>query len=269
MSTFLAAAAVTLYLLAGLLLGVRFIGGEAALRWSRIVAFALGVAALILHGLLLYQIITQDGGFNLGFFNAFSLMAWLIALLTAFVALNRPVENLGILILPAAAISIAVAWYYPAPRLITAETPPGLATHIIISLFAYSILSIAAVQSILLALQDHQLRNRKPGGFVRALPPLQTMETLLFQMIWAGFVLLSIALLSGFFFLDDMFAQRMVHKTVLSLASWGVFGTLLWGRHRFGWRGRIAIRWTLSGIAVLMLAYFGSKLVLEVLLGGA
>jgi ABC-type uncharacterized transport system permease subunit len=85
-------------------------------------------------------------------------------------------------------------------------------------------------------------------------------------MISVGFVLLSAALVTGFLFLEDMFAQHLAHKTVLSILAWLAFGILLWGRYRFGWRGRPAIRWTLVGFAVLVLAYFGSKAVLELLL---
>ena len=92
------------------------------------------------------------------------------------------------------------------------------------------------------------------------------METLLFEMIGTGFVLLTLALASGFAFLEDMFAQHLVHKTVLSILGWVVFGTLLLGRHRYGWRGRTAIIWTLSGYVMLILAYFGSKAVLELIL---
>ena len=110
------------------------------------------------------------------------------------------------------------------------------------------------------------MRHRQPGGFLRGIPPLTAIESLLFQMIGAGFVLLSITLFSGLLFLKDIFAQHLVHKTVLSFIAWGVFGVLLWGRWRFGWRGRTAIRWTLSGFAFLALAYFGSKLVLELIL---
>ena len=138
--------------------------------------------------------------------------------------------------------------------------------HILTSLLAYSILGLAALQSILLAIQDFHLRNRSPGGFIRALPPLQTMESLLFQMIGVGFVLLSLALLSGILFLEDIFAQHLVHKSTLSIAAWVVFALLLWGRWRFGWRSRVAIRWTLWGYVFLMLAYFGSKFVLELVL---
>jgi ABC-type uncharacterized transport system permease subunit len=133
-------------------------------------------------------------------------------------------------------------------------------------MLAYSLLTLASVQAVLLAIQDHQLRNRHPGGFVRALPPLQTMEVLLFEMIALGFALLTVALISGFIFLENMFSQHLVHKTILSLAAWVVFGTLLWGRFRYGWRGQKALIWTLVGFVVLMLAYFGSKFVLELVL---
>ena len=98
------------------------------------------------------------------------------------------------------------------------------------------------------------------------MPPLQTMETLLFEMIGVGFALLTAALFSGFYYLEDMFMQHVVHKTVLSILSWIFFAVLLWGRVKFGWRGRKAIRWTLGGFVMLMLAYFGSKVVLEILL---
>lgn len=92
------------------------------------------------------------------------------------------------------------------------------------------------------------------------------MESLLFQLITVGFILLSVTLISGFFFLEDLFAQHVAHKTLLSLIAWCVFGVLLWGRWRFGWRGQTAIRWTLSGFGFLVLAFFGSKLVLELIL---
>jgi ABC-type uncharacterized transport system permease subunit len=141
-----------------------------------------------------------------------------------------------------------------------------LQIHILISLIAYSMLTIAAVQAVVLAVQDRQLHNHRPGGMMRALPPLQWMEHLLFQLIAVGFVLLTLALGTGFVFLQDIFAQHLVHKTVLSIAAWLVFAVLLWGRARFGWRGRTAIRWTLGGFFALMLAYFGSKLVLELVL---
>ena len=103
-------------------------------------------------------------------------------------------------------------------------------------------------------------------GVTRLLPPLQTMETLLFEMLWVGQVLLTLSIVTGFLFFEDLFGQRLVHKTVFSLLAWLVYAILLWGRHRNGWRGSQAVRWTLGGFAALMLAYFGTKLVLEFIL---
>jgi ABC-type uncharacterized transport system permease subunit len=142
----------------------------------------------------------------------------------------------------------------------------GLEFHILISILAYSLLSIAMVQALLLYIQDAHLHNKHPGGFIRSLPPLQTMETMLFRMIGLGFIVLSISLLSGFIFMENMFAQHLVHKTILSIIAWLLFSILLWGRWQFGWRGRTAIRWAMSGFIALMLAYFGSKFVVELIL---
>ncbi len=89
------------------------------------------------------------------------------------------------------------------------------------------------------------------------------MEQFLFQLITAGVILLTLSLMTGFLYVEDLFAQHLVHKTVLSLAAWLVFSILLWGRWRFGWRGRKAIRWTMAGFAVLLLAYLGTKFVIE------
>ena len=119
-----------------------------------------------------------------------------------------------------------------------------------------------AAANTLVGWQEGQLRNRQRLTLVASLPPLQTMEHLLFELLWTGLILLSLAIASGFLFLEDMFAQRVAHHTVLSIASWLVFAILLAGRWRLGWRGRTAIRWTLAGFTMLMLAYFGSKLVI-------
>ncbi|MDX1253109.1 MAG: cytochrome c biogenesis protein CcsA [Gammaproteobacteria bacterium] len=227
---------------------------------------AMGLAASALHAVTLHHNIFTTAGLNLGFFNAFSLLSWLIALLVLLTSLNKPVENLGIAVFPLAGLALAVEMIFPTSNLILEKATPGIQAHIIISILAYSVVSISAVQAILLSIQDRHLRARHPGGFIRALPPLATMETLLFQMIGLGFVLQSLSLLSGAVFLENMFAQHLVHKTVLGIIAWLVFAVLLWGRWRFGWRGRTAIRWTLSGAVTLMLAYFGSKLVLELLL---
>ena len=227
----------------------------------------IGLIAVALHAITLYSSLFSAAGLNIGFFNALSLITWLIALLILTAAFSNPVESLGVFLLPLASLAILLEMLIPTQHTLIAAQALELKLHIIMSMLSYSLLSIAAVQSILLAIQDKHLRNKRPGGFIRSLPPLQTMETLLFQLIGLGLAILTLALISGTIYLDDMFAQHVAHKTILSIVAWVVFATLLWGRWRFGWRGRIAIRWTLSGFVVLFLAYMGSKLVMEIMLG--
>jgi ABC-type uncharacterized transport system permease subunit len=141
-----------------------------------------------------------------------------------------------------------------------------MSTHILTSIIAFSLLNIAALQAILLAIQEQQLRSHPPKRFVLSLPPLQTMEALLFQMLATGLTFLTISLVSGFLFIEHLFAQHLAHKTLLSILAWLIFSGLLIGRSRYGWRGKTAIQWTLIGFVLLLLAYFGSKLVLELIL---
>ena len=222
--------------------------------------------ALLLHGWLLYQGMFSPAGLNVGFFAVLSLVGWLVSLLLVLATLSQPVEMLGAFVYPFTALTVLLLAFNPTGHYLTGQLDAGLKLHILLSILAYSLLSIAAVQAALLYIQDSHLHNKHPGGFIRALPPLETMETLLFRMIGLGFLVLSLSLLSGGFYLDDIFSQHLVHKTVLSLLAWLIFAILLWGRWQFGWRGRIAIRWIISGFVILMLAYFGSKFVIELIL---
>lgn len=264
---FIGILAIVLYLASSLMLMARLLRRAPALPWLRKGMLTLGLGGTALHAAVLYTLLLTASGLDLGFFKAASLVGWLTALLVLLSSIKRPLENLGIVLLPMAALTIALMFAYPAPHVLSNDGGWQLDLHILLSILAYSLLVIAALQALLLAFQDHQLRNKHPGGLLRALPPLQVMESLLIQLISTGFVLLSLALLTGIFFLEDIFAQHLVHKTLLSIVAWLVFAVLLWGHWRFGWRGRTAIRGTLGGFIFLMLAYFGSKLVLEVLLG--
>lgn len=257
---------VALYFAATMLLLRRLALGAAASEHSRLPALLLGLAGTVLHGFLVYQVIFLPQGLDLEFFHVVSLITWLVALLLLLAALRQPVENLGCLVLPLSALALVLQTIWPAAPNLLSRLSTEMQAHILLSILAYSLLALAAVQAMLLAIQDRHLRNRHPGGFIRALPPLESMERMLFHMIGLGFVLLSLSLLSGFLYLEDMFAQHLVHKTVLSVIAWVVFAVLLWGRWRSGWRGRQAISWTLAGFALLMLAYLGSKLVLELIL---
>ncbi|MCU0836653.1 MAG: cytochrome c biogenesis protein CcsA [Chromatiaceae bacterium] len=262
----IALVAVILYLVAGGLIAFRLFRRESVGNGGRRAALAIGYAGLALHTWLIYDAIFSQPGLNLAFFNALALTSWTVVTLLLVSSLTKPVENLGILLLPLAAVTIFLEARYPSIDFLRQPAGWDIKVHVLLSMLAYSLLTLASVQAILLAVQDQHLRGRRPGGFVRALPPLQTMESLLFEMIGAGFVLLTLALASGFAFLEDMFAQHLVHKTVLSTLGWLVFGGLLIGRLRYGWRGRTAIIWTLSGFVILILAYFGSKAVLELIL---
>jgi len=181
-------------------------------------------------------------------------------------AYRRPLGALCVPFLLLAAVSILLAMTIVSQHVLLINVAWQLQVHIIVSIFAYSILTIAIVQAALLAIQDRRLRNHRPGGLIRVLPPLQDMESFLFQLIAIGFILLTISLLTGTLFIDDMFARHLAHKTVLSIIAWTIFLVLLWGRYRLGWRGKTAMRWTLWGFLTLMLAYLGSKLVLELIL---
>ena len=266
MNTVIGGLAALLYLLAGGWLTMRLARAGGGGSWPKGGPLTLGWGAALLHAMILAQTVFQPAGLNLGFFNALSFTAWLINVVLLAAAMVRPVENLGIIILPFGAMTVLLGRLFPTERIVADPDQWPLELHILIAILAYSLFSLAAAQALLLAVQDYRLRHRRPGGFLRGIPPLTVMESLLFQMIGAGFVLLGITLISGLFFLHDLFAQHLAHKVVLSFMAWSVFGVLLWGRWRFGWRGRTAIRWTLSGFTFLALAYFGSKLMLELIL---
>lgn len=238
-------------------------------RINKIWLLLIAGVAVILHADVLYTNIfaSAAGGLNFGFYNAISLMTWLAAALLLLASLSKPVESLGVIILPSAAVALALELTFSATHILLTADAAELRYHIVISILAYSMLSIAALQSVVLWVQNNSLRAKHPGGFIRAFPPMETMESLLFQMIAVGFVFLTLSLLTGLPQVDNMFAQHQAHKTILSIIAWCFFAVLLWGRWRFGWRGRTAVRWVLSGFVVLLLAYFGVKLVKELLLG--
>ncbi len=261
---FIAILAAALYLVAGGLLLQGLVRGKAdALRRNLPLWLAAGGA--LLHAIVAWSAVWTDAGLNLGFFNAWAVVS-LFMVAGMLVATSRlPVCHLGIILLPMAAVGVLLACTAdcgtPVPR------EPGVDAHIISSMLAYSTLGLGAIQAVILAVLDYRLRHRQMGGFVRQLPALHTMEKQLFGMLWLGFVLLTVGLVTGMVFVQDLFGQHLVHKTTLSVVAWVVFGTLLVGRWRMGWRGQTAVRWTLGGFVALALAYFGSKFVLELLLG--
>lgn len=261
MHTLPAIIAIICYLIAAILQWQNVSGRRISPRIIRLI----GVAAVITHGYSTYLDLHRPSGIHLEFFSAGSLIGWLVAGLVLLSSLRQKIDNLFIGIFPLAAIALfftlfglddAVGRHYDA----------SLVIHILISILAYSIFTLAAFQAVLLAKQEYHLKHHKTKGLLRSLPPLQTMEALLFEMIWTGLILLTLSLITGTIVFDDLFAQHLVHKTILSIFAWLLYATLLIGRHFLGWRSHRAIRWTVGGFIVLMLSFFGSKFVVELLL---
>lgn len=225
-----------------------------------------GVLALLAHGLTLIQHLFTPEGLHLNFFTASSLIAASVIFLILMALRRMPVETLLLPLFPLSALTVLLAQFAPVGTASPITEEPGMLAHILLSVLAYGIFTIAAVQAVLLLIQNHHLKHKHPTGLIRSFPPLQTMENLLFSFLWAGWIVLCASLLSGWMFVDNLLAQHLVHKTLLSLFAWLVFGLLLAAHHYLGWRGPTAIRWTLGGFCLLMLAYFGTKLVREFIL---
>lgn len=266
MTDFAAFLALALYLLCSLLLILRTQGKAPCASCPVMVLLAPGFVAVALHALVLYNNLITPQGLQFGLSNAASAIGAVIGLLVLLMSIKRQTIVLAVVVLPLAALSILLELFFPVSNLLAADSPDGLKIHVLVSIVAYSLLGMAALIAIILAMQNHLLHNHHSGGVLRHLPPLQTTEKLMFDAITAGFLGLTLALASGFVFLENLFTQHLAHKTVLSIIAWSVFAILLTGHRILGWRGRVAIRWTLSGFGFLMLAYFGSKLVLEVIL---
>jgi len=159
---------------------------------------------------------------------------------------------------------IMVLITHTSPRVVPDDSY-GMLSHIALSITAYSLFTLAAIQAVLLYMQNRGLKQNYNSVMIRNLPPLQTMESLLFELVWAGVTLLVLAITTGALFVEDLFAQDLAHKTFFSLLSLVVFIALLVGRYVKGWRGVTASRWTLVGCGLLMMAFYGSKFVLELI----
>jgi ABC-type uncharacterized transport system permease subunit len=236
---------------------------------------ALLAVAFGLHGILVWHSINGPEQFRFGFAHALSATLWLTVLIVWAESYFSASRGLLLLVLPLAALASGLPLLFPGAVLGPNTVSPFFRLHLLLAILAYSLLTIAAMQALLMATMDRRLHGdvlgeRTPmARFLDRLPPLLAMETVLFRLITAGFVLLTLTLASGVFFSEQLFGRplRFDHKTVFTIAAWVVFGGLLVGRMSFGWRGRTALRWTFIGFAMLMLAYVGSRFVLEVLLG--
>ena len=246
--------------------------GATAAASQRTAAAAEHYAVLLplaLHGWLLARSIFAGDGLHLGVGNAVSAILWLTVLIYWIGNFFYRLDGLQALVLPlAAAAALLPALMAPARALPNTDLA-AFRIHLLIAMLAYSLFTIASLHVLLMALLERRLHDGTVTTVLQKLPPLLTMEALLFRIIWAGFVLLTLTLASGVVFSEELFgkAAPFNHKTVFGVVSWLTFAALLAGRHIYGWRGRMAVRWTLAGFLTLVLAYIGSKFVVEVLLG--
>ncbi|MBT3424974.1 MAG: cytochrome c biogenesis protein CcsA [Gammaproteobacteria bacterium] len=217
------------------------------------------------HGFLIWLILSHASGINLGLFTMLCLMAMVIASLIVLSSLRKTLSDLAFVVFPLSALSIIMLLLLPDTIATRGPLPDGLILHIVLSVIAYSFLSIAALQAVALSLGDYYLRQRQ-SALAKMLPPIQTLDTLLFRSIWYGLTLLTLSIGSGFLFLESADIPGLVHHTVITAAAWVIFVTLLWGRYYLGWRGTLASRWTLAGFILLVVGYFGSKIVIEMIL---
>ena len=238
-------------------------------RLSKSVEQLLVAVPIMLHGMLLYQSVFAGDGMHLGIGNAVSSIVWLTVVIYWLGDLFYHAEELQALVMPVAALCAFLPALFPASRALPNTELAVFKAHLLIAMFAYSLFTIASLHVLLMALLERRLHGGELPAALQKLPPLLTMETLLFRIIGAGFLLLTLTLASGIVFSEELFgkAMRFNHKTVFGILSWLIFAALLGGRQLYGWRGRIAVRWTLAGFLMLVLAYVGSKFVLEVILG--
>ena len=262
-------------LIAGLFAIILYSVGTALQAWDaketgrgRTVTITAALA-VVAHGLSAWGVIYDGEGFRFGIVHISTVVTAAVSLLVLLSSLQKPLQPLFLGLFPLAAIAILASLLfdsdYPATQLNS-----GLAGHIMLSILGYGFFTIAALQAGFLALQNHHLKSghiHSTAPLLNRLPSLEAMETLLFELLWAGQLLLSLGILAGFVFVDDLWSHAgVIHKTFFSITAWLVFAALLWGHHQAGWRGPTAVRYTLSGFALLLLGFYGSKFVLEYIL---
>ena len=202
---------------------------------------------------------------NLSLSSMVVLMSGMLIVLFLLGGLIMPIRRLGILVFPFTILSLVFALLWGDQMAPIQNRSFAFSAHIVISLLAYCVLAIASIQALLYAYQERQIKRRTNPAMLLALPPLQTMELLLFRLLGFGFIVLSLTLISGAVFSQQIFgyAFEFKHHTILALLGWIVFATLLFKRFKHGLRGSSAVIWTISGFLLIQLGYFGTKIVSE------
>jgi ABC-type uncharacterized transport system permease subunit len=257
-------------------------GGVSAASGMSAPGRALLFVALLAHGVLLHTTIFPQNAMVFGFAFALSAMFWLGAGIYWIESFFFPLDGLRLLVLPLACVASLMPLLFGGVRVLPYAAAPMFKLHFVIANIAYGLFAIAALHAVLMLAIERRLHAMRGKGssrhavatggwfssWIDTLPPLLTLERLLFRLIGAGFVLLTLTLLSGILFSEQLIdrALRFDHKTVFAILSWLMFGGLLTARRLSGWRGRAALRWVLASFIALLLAYVGSRFVFEVLL---
>jgi ABC-type uncharacterized transport system permease subunit len=251
------------YLVAAIVASKQLLSPQKPLSSSFLVPI---VIALSTQAIWLYQNVFMGTGQNLQILNVVSLVTFIISLLSTLASRKLNTGVLVPVVYGFTIINFIAVTHLPSHFITHLETHPQVGAHIIFALLAYSILSIASLFALQLAYLDYRLKKHKSPLTKINMPPMMTLEKNLFQFIFIGFILLSCTLLTGFIFLEDMFAQGKAHKAILSMIAWVIYGILLWGHFKQGWRGRLTVYVTIIGSSLLTLAYFGSRFVREIIL---
>lgn len=223
---------------------------------------------LALHLYLLGEVMLPGTGLSLGFGTSLSAVAALTVLFYGLAAWHYPLAGMQGFVLAFAALALILQSLLPEGHVIPTADQPLFRVHMLMAFAAYGLFTVAALHAALIALAEKHLHRPVPPRMVAGLPPLLTLEKLLFRMVELGFLILTLTLLSGIFFSEAIYGRAfpLTHMTVFGIASWAIFAALLAGRRVYGWRGRTAIYWTLAGFVSLLLSYVGVKFVLEVIL---
>ncbi|WP_374603222.1 inner membrane protein YpjD [Niveibacterium sp.] len=252
----------------GLAIAYRRLQGETTARQQFLARFAL-LGALLLHAASLGLDITDGGAPRFGFSAALSMTLWLALVFYWIESFFAHIEGLQALAMPVAAVAVLLPTIFPSEHALPNASTLAFRMHFVVAMLAYSLFTLAALHALLMAAAEKQLHSARLTRALASLPPLMTLESLLFKLVAVGFVLLTLTVGSGVFFSESLFGKAisLSHKTVFAIAAWLLFGVLLAGRVLWGWRGRRALRLTLAGFTCLLLAYVGTRFVLEVLLG--
>ena len=240
--------------------------GPTMQSWERV-----GIlGAVVLQGIGLHDGLFGETGMRFSFSFALSLMLWLAVIIYWLESFRSRMDGLQPLVLPLAAVCALLPIAFPQVHVIGHATAWIFKVHFLTAMLAYGMFTLSAMHAVFMGIVEKTLHQKASIGLRFAnLPPLLTMEALLFRMIAVAFSLLTVALVTGVMFSEEVFSKPVVldHKTLFAFFAWGIFAALLIGRKAYGWRGRIALRWTLAGFLVLMLAYVGSRFVSEFILG--